>query len=403
MATVDPLGPLAHDDADSAWADEPHERSAASDAPNPSGRKSPPRPREPGESPADVEVLRHQLAIRQREMGMMSAALEEARVKAGRLEQDYRVSEALLRDSQSHQEQRRIELAMLHEKLADAEAELIVARQHQDELRRQLAQARERRDDAQRDQADGERNDRDVARWRGEAEALSRRLAEAEDQLSRQAQTAEPAEQDSDLRERFEMAIDELRALKRTNSELEARLARQSDGPAPAGGSPGLDWESQKRRLLAALEADDRQDEPAVSERHSYEATIRITDQIVAQKDAEIADLKRQLNELGAQSQGPSASASVAIDNDHQVIEMRQVLERTVAEWREKIGKAEIDISMERAKIARAQAELEDKIRTSQQREHQPRPPQVEPPAPDKPARGRWLSRLGLKDLEDTQ
>jgi DNA repair exonuclease SbcCD ATPase subunit len=187
MATVDPLGPLAHDDADSAWAvDEPHER--LGDAPNPPARKSSPRQREPAESAADVEILRHQLAIRQREMGMMSAALEEARVKAGRLEQDHRVSEALLRDSQSHQEQRRIELAMLHEKLADAEAELSVARQHQDELRRQLAQARERRDDAQRDQADGERNDRDVARWRAEAEALSRRLAEAEDRLSQQDQ-----------------------------------------------------------------------------------------------------------------------------------------------------------------------------------------------------------------------
>ena len=78
----------------------------------------------------------------------------------------------------------------------------------------------------------------------------------------------------------------------------------------------------------------------------------------------------------------------------------RENLLQAQAEWRERIGQAEIDISVERAKIARERMELEEKLRNYQS-EQVSRPAEGSTAAPEKPARGRWLARLGLKDLND--
>jgi hypothetical protein len=161
-----------------------------------------------------------------------------------------------------------------------------------------------------------------------------------------------------------------------------------------------MDWESQKKRWLASLEEDDRDDEEAVAERQTIEGTIQITDQIVGQKDREIAELKRQLEEQSGGTSGGTAAMSELLDTDELIREEREKLRLVQDEWREKIGKAEIDISVERAKIARERMELEEKLRVYQN-EQATRPSDGTPAAPEKPARGRWLSRLGLKDLND--
>jgi hypothetical protein len=72
----------------------------------------------------------------------------------------------------------------------------------------------------------------------------------------------------------------------------------------------------------------------------------------------------------------------------------REKLTQVQAEWREKIGKAEIDISVQRAKIARERAEFDEKIRQFEAQQER-RGPNDDSDA-DKPARGRWLARLGL-------
>jgi hypothetical protein len=158
-----------------------------------------------------------------------------------------------------------------------------------------------------------------------------------------------------------------------------------------------MDWEAQKQRMLASLEEDDRNDEEAVAERESIEGTIRITDQIVEQKDQEIAALKQRLEEL---SSGKAEAVADLLDHDEVIRQEREKLQQAQAEWREKIGKAEIDISVERAKIARERLELEDKLQAYQQ--EQPHHAGEGPAhSSAKPTRGRWLARLGLKDLED--
>jgi hypothetical protein len=161
-----------------------------------------------------------------------------------------------------------------------------------------------------------------------------------------------------------------------------------------------MDWESQKKRMLASLEEDDRDDEESVAERQTVEGTIRITDQIVEQKDREIAELKRLLEGTSAGAGAGAAAVADLFDGDELIRQEREKLQLAQVEWREKIGKAEIDISVERAKIARERMELEEKLRLYQN-EQATRPSDGASAVPEKPARGRWLSRLGLKDLND--
>jgi chromosome segregation ATPase len=193
------------------------------------------------------------------------------------------------------------------------------------------------------------------------------------------------------------MAVEELREAKRANSDLQAKLARK--GGDISGGAPGaLNWEAQKERLLASLEADDRDDEEAAEERQTIEGTIRITDQMVAQKDREIAELKRQVGDGSAHQQ---AAAADLLDHDETIRAEREKLQKAQEEWRQRIGQAEIDISVERAKLARERLELEEKSRVLQAEQAKCAPQGPSSGEPAKPQRGRWLARLGLKDLDD--
>ena len=244
----------------------------------------------------------------------------------------------------------------------------------------------------------------ELAKLRNECERLGAQLADAEDKLKEASKSQRSTVKNEDLQRRFEMAVEELREMKTANAQLESKLAKSRDGGSASVSSNGMDWAAQKQRLLASLEADDDDDEEAVVQRQTIEGTIRITDQIVAQKDLEIAELKRRLEE---QSQSPALSAASrdaaaeALDHDELIRQEREKLQQVQAEWRERIGKAEIDISMERAKIARDRAELEEKMRCHQREQATRTPEDPQGNNQGKPVRGRWLARLGLKELGD--
>jgi hypothetical protein len=75
----------------------------------------------------------------------------------------------------------------------------------------------------------------------------------------------------------------------------------------------------------------------------------------------------------------------------------RENLRRQQEEWREKLRRAEVEISVERAKFARERIELDERIRNFE--EQLSAAPSGEPNEQDNKApRGNWLSRLGLKD-----
>ena len=130
---------------------------------------------------------------------------------------------------------------------------------------------------------------------------------------------------------------------------------------------------------------------------------LRITDEVIAAKDHEIQQLKTRLEEQsrdGAASANAldAASTDQMLNNDAVIREERGRLQRLQEEWQEKLRKAEVELSLERAKIARQRAELEEQARA------------VEVASPERPSttdtdrqqqaepsgRGRWLARLGL-------
>ena len=241
-----------------------------------------------------------------------------------------------------------------------------------------------------------------------ECDKLKGQIVELESHLAKSDGSAATADLQN-LRKRFELAIEDVRDLKKQNSQLEEKLSRASSAaPAPDASSEGFDWESQKRRLLASLESDfEDDDEGTKKARLTIEGTVRITDQVVADKDQEIADLTRlldeQSNRVGDVAVGAAAIAGM-LDQDELIQQERENLKHATEEWREKLGKAELEISLERAKIARERAEYEEQLQDLKSRlgDNAAGDSSSSTPAnPSKPARGRWLSKLGLKDKDD--
>jgi hypothetical protein len=205
--------------------------------------------------------------------------------------------------------------------------------------------------------------------------------------------------------------VQEVRELKSKNAELEKQLER---GPKPsltkASPAPpnenldGLDWAAQKARLLAQLESDCDESVPEEkANKLAIEEVIRRTDEIIAAKDREIAELQRMLDQqsstLGEVAVGAHAFAQL-LDQDEIVRQERANLKRLEEEWRQKVRQAEIDISVERAKLARERTKLEEQI---QRMEAERSNLQLGGHSSDgkKSGRGRWLTRLGLTDDDE--
>lgn len=238
---------------------------------------------------------------------------------------------------------------------------------------------------------------------RAEKKQLETALAAAQ----RNADTAGNPQEMDDLRRRFEMAVQDVRELKTKNADLTTQLNKAksaSSGSAPAA-SGAMDWESRKQRLLASLEADtDEGDEKAQEERLTIEGTIRMTDQIVADKDRELAELRQLLEDqssnIGGLAVGAAAIAGM-LDGDELIRQERESLKAMQAQLQEQLKQAEIDISLERARLARERTDVEERLRTLEQ-EKAKSPSGKESPADKKKSSGggRWLSRLGLRDGE---
>ena len=247
------------------------------------------------------------------------------------------------------------------------------------------------------DQYDALRTERD--RLAGELEDLRDHSRELEKRLEA---SDRGGGDDSEFQRLYEMAMDDVREMKEQITALERELAqaKKSGGKQAAQTSDGgaLDWEAQKARILAALESEEgNSDDPeAEKERLRIEQVVQKTDSIVADKDAEIQELQRllenQSNSLGSFAVGAAALGEM-FDNDEIIREERENLKQLQQQWEEKLRKAEIDLSVERAKVARERAELEERLRAAGGRVD----------ASDETARsgkggGRWLARLGLKD-----
>ncbi len=201
---------------------------------------------------------------------------------------------------------------------------------------------------------------------RAERDALTERVEELERQPAA-SDGGDNAQQVADLQRRFELAVEDVRELKTKNAELESRIAavaKKSTGHH--GDAGGMDWESQKRRMLASLEGegDEDIDEVREKERASIENTIEMTDAVVAEKDREIEELKVQLAEAATAKVEPKDDGQEKLDElldaDEVIAEHRKRISQLERDMQDKLRTAELELSVERAKLARHKAELEE-------------------------------------------
>lgn len=211
-----------------------------------------------------------------------------------------------------------------------------------------------------------------------------------------------------ELRETIDVANEKIDRLRNEND----LLIRQLDDAGPNSSvslqtrdgvaDEQLDWEAEKARLLNELESDQESDHPELQQqRRSIEEIISKTDSELTRKDEEIEELKRMLNQqsdrIGDVAVGAAAISEI-FDQDEVISQQRDELNHLQEEWKEKLRKAEVEISMERAKLARDRAVLEERLSEAQGNDENDQT--RDDAKDDKHGRGKWLTRLGLRDEE---
>jgi hypothetical protein len=301
------------------------------------------------------------------------------------------------------EQQQRVErfLDAQRAQMAQIEAELDEElRRYEQGLQRRESQLthRETRTDHQR------RRIGRALRARRETLAREAQLHQGELEELQRAQAASGPYNDpasDDLQRRLNMAMEDLRDLRARNAELEKRLteAQSSRGASPTA-TGNLSWEVQKQQVLAALNAESDDESPeAVAERVKIDDVIRSADVALRAKEREIEEMRHLLQDqstnIGGMAVGAAALGQM-LDGDALIREERENIQRMKQQWEDMLRQAEVELSVERARVARERAELDEKLRLyeAEQRRHNPPPGTAEPA--NKSGLSRWRTRLGL-------
>jgi ribosomal protein L3 len=127
---------------------------------------------------------------------------------------------------------------------------------------------------------------------------------------------------------------------------------------------------------------------------------VRITDEVVANKDRQISELKLQMASGTGAAGGMSTvadGASAIVDSDTVIQQHRARIAQIEQEMEDKLRATEMALSLERAKIAREQSQLTE-LRIELESKRGPNGTIAESGG-NAPKR-RWLSKLGLGDEE---
>jgi hypothetical protein len=129
---------------------------------------------------------------------------------------------------------------------------------------------------------------------------------------------------------------------------------------------------------------------------------IALSDRIIADKDLEIKELKRlfeaQCDSLGSLTVSTAALEQV-FDQDDVIREERQRLQQVQNELDAKMRQVEVEYSIERARLARRDAEIDEQL-LSCEAQRAAADPDANALAPTgRPVRGRWRAQLGLADV----
>lgn len=208
-----------------------------------------------------------------------------------------------------------------------------------------------------------------------------------------------------ELRRRYALALEDLRRLEAENQKLREELEkRRSRSNSVAPETAEENWEAFKRRIWERLEEEGQEKGESSEEAHRRERVeiqevIQRTEAILAAKDQELETLRHLLENqtanLGTMAVGAAAVGQL-LDQDEILRQQRETLQRLEAEWREKLRQAEVEISVERAALARQRAELEEKYRQLEQLHQEALASQGEA-SPGK-ASGSWRNFFGLTE-----
>lgn len=284
------------------------------------------------------------------------------------------LSNSAVSEEALEQAQRKFELA-----LADTQK----LKRENAELQEELAQRPEKSDS----------ESPELVSLRVERDALATRVAELE-AIKAPAVDPDVELRLSDAQRRFELAVEDLRQLKQENVKLQEQLVK-GGGSVPVHPT-AMDWQSQKARLLAALESEEEAEQTVErqQERTTITGTIEITDRVVAEKDREIYELQRQLAEQSIADKPANTSQDV-LDGDEFIATERAKIAELQKELHEKLRTAELELSVQRAALARKEAEIEQKQQAAIQAAADA------PVGPDGKPRRKWLSALGLRDDDE--
>jgi len=367
---------------------------------------------------ADCAQTRDQLSATQRSLQEIQQQLVELQQRHDDLSEQQRVRQEVLAEAEFDRdkiaellqvaEQRILELnecAQFEEQLQQTEKKFELAQADTQKLEKENSELLEEL--AQRPETD-DRESPELVSLRSERDALATRLVELE-AAAEQTDNLDGGQEMEDLRRRFEMAVDDVRQLKQEKAglaeQLEKRSQTQTSG-APAVDTGAMDWQAQKARLLAALNAEDDGEIPEqrVQERATIEGTISITDRVVAEKDAALAKKNDEIDQLRLQLESKpvehdadamkQAARDEILDADKLIQAERTRLESLHNELQDKLRTAELEISVQRAALARDQADVKKKMEKLGNTKADPTSTEGEKP------RRRWLSALGLKEDE---
>jgi chromosome segregation ATPase len=261
------------------------------------------------------------------------------------------------------------------------------------------------RDDLAERPAASDQESPDLIAVRSERDALAARIAELEAAAETAQATSGDDQERADLQRRFEMAVDDVRQLKQENAKLKDRMAAAeksgggASGHAPTGGN---DWAAQRARLMASLQEEEStgtvSGERAV-DRATVASTISATDRALAAKDEELEELRAELaaKQTAAGASAAATAAEEALSVDDVIVAERERLAQLTTEYEEKLRKAELELSLERAKLARDQAALRDRMLDLPSQTEKAAAGEADPADPNKPRR-RWSFALGLQD-----
>ncbi|MFO0924771.1 MAG: hypothetical protein U0905_20075 [Pirellulales bacterium] len=272
----------------------------------------------------------------------------------------------------------------LHQQLASAQAERTLL---QESLAERMAlPAPDQSEEVELLKAEIEHRDEQISFLANEVDILRQNAPKEEESVS--------MELVSELRTQLLDARKEAVELRMQANELADQIAKHQLQESK-GSNESLSWEERKKLLLKELESDDQGS--SLGDRATIQGIVETTQKEIERRDEEIRELRQLLEEQSSARDGLAVGAAAIaqlLETDELIQTERKKLKDLQSEWEEKVRQAEIELSRERAKLARERLEMDEWLRTLPKQGDASEATKQNAKA----AGGNWLSRLGLKD-----